>query len=277
VADDATQRQIRRIRAWADETETGDRAELDFEPSGPVWTSVSVGVRECPGANRCPAGAECFAEKARRNAQDVDIVVVNLHLFALDVVLGGIVLPPHDLAIIDEAHQTEDIVARPPASSSRRTASSTSPALAAGILAEASTQRPMSRLRRSAADELAALRSQAPARPSATLRDARSRAAARRAARTRCERYLTCLATWRPQAARVQATTALLGDLDSVLHLRDDDVAGRGQRDSPMLRVAPIDVAACSATACGPIARRCSPAPRCRQVSSIASAWTWRR
>src|SRR5690606_15960989 len=96
---------------WAAHTDSGDRADLEFEPSAVVWTAVSVGVRECPGASRCPSGGECFAEKARRRAQEADVVVVNLHLFALDVVLGGIVLPEHEVAVIDEAHQTEDTVA----------------------------------------------------------------------------------------------------------------------------------------------------------------------
>ncbi|HEX7095960.1 MAG TPA: ATP-dependent DNA helicase, partial [Acidimicrobiales bacterium] len=43
----------------------------------------------------------------------------------------------------------------------------------------------------------------------------------------------------------VQAVTALLGDLDAVLHLRDTDVAWvEGPAASPVLRVAPVDVAA---------------------------------
>ena len=36
--------------------ETGDRADLDFEPHPRAWAMVSVGARECPGAFRCPSG-----------------------------------------------------------------------------------------------------------------------------------------------------------------------------------------------------------------------------
>ena len=57
--------EIARLAAWADETPDGDRAGLDFEPSLRAWEAVSVTGRECPGAQNCPAGAECFAERAR--------------------------------------------------------------------------------------------------------------------------------------------------------------------------------------------------------------------
>jgi ATP-dependent DNA helicase DinG len=249
VADDAVQKQVRRIREWADRTETGDRAELDFEPSATVWTSVSVGVRECPGANRCPSGGECFAEKARRNAQDVDVVVVNLHLFALDVVLGGIVLPPHDLAIIDEAHQTEDVVAAAAGFELTQNRFVHLARVSAGVLADASTQLADVETAGVRMQEvLGARRGQRVRSPiDDELRDALD------LARTRVERLGHSMRSVPDNApgdvpARklraVQATTALLGDLDSVLHLRDDDVAWvEGNESSPMLRVAPIDVA----------------------------------
>ena len=101
--------QLARIAQWSAETTSGDRAELDFEPSPATWSAVSVGVRECPGAARCPSGSICFAERARRDATTADLVVVNQHLLALDLALDGGLLPDHDFVIIDEAHQLEDI------------------------------------------------------------------------------------------------------------------------------------------------------------------------
>jgi ATP-dependent DNA helicase DinG len=249
VADDAVQKQVKRIRAWAETTETGDRAELDFEPSGAVWTSVSVGVRECPGANRCPVGAECFAEKARRRAQDVDVVIVNLHLFALDVVLGGIILPPHDVAIIDEAHQTEDTVAAAAGFELAQTRFVHLARVAAGILADASTQlADVESAGVRVVDEIAARRNQRLRPPlDDSLQDALD------LARQRVERLGHAMRSVPENApgdvpARklraVQAITALLGDLDSVLHLRDTDVAWvEGTDAAPVLRVAPIDIA----------------------------------
>ena len=97
------------LRAFAATSATGDRAELETV-SDRVWRMVSVGRDECPGAGRCPRGDDCLAEKARRKAAEADVLVVNLHLYALAIMVETI-LPEHDLVVIDEAHQLEDIVA----------------------------------------------------------------------------------------------------------------------------------------------------------------------
>jgi ATP-dependent DNA helicase DinG len=249
IADDAVQRQVRRIREWAAHTDSGDRADLEFEPSAVVWTAVSVGVRECPGASRCPSGGECFAEKARRRAQEADVVVVNLHLFALDVVLGGIVLPEHEVAVIDEAHQTEDTVAAAAGFELAQTRFVHLARVAAGLLADASTQlADVETAGVRVVDELVPRRGQRlrPPLPD-ELRDALD------LARTRVERLGHAMRSVPDDApgdvgARklraVQAVTALLTDLDAVLHLRESDVAWiEGTDVAPVLRVAPVDVA----------------------------------
>jgi ATP-dependent DNA helicase DinG len=116
LAEEGTRARQRRARelveltAWAATTETGDRAELAREPSGAAWAAVSVGARECPGASRCPQGGDCFAEQARARAAQADVVVVNLHLYGIDLAMGGGVLPDHDVVVIDEAHQLEDTI-----------------------------------------------------------------------------------------------------------------------------------------------------------------------
>ncbi len=102
--------EIDRLAAWAQETDTGDRAELEFEPSPTAWDALSVSGRECPGAQRCPSGPVCFAEKARHRADAADIVVVNTHLYCLHLFSDTPILPEHDTVVIDEAHGLEDIV-----------------------------------------------------------------------------------------------------------------------------------------------------------------------
>ena len=97
------------LRAFATTSTTGDRSELETIDDR-TWRLVSVGRDECPGANRCPRGDDCLAEKARHRAAEADILVVNLHLYALAITVDA-VLPEHDLVMIDEAHQLEDIVA----------------------------------------------------------------------------------------------------------------------------------------------------------------------
>ena len=102
--------EIVKIREWAADSETGDQAELDWTPSDTAWRSVSVGSDECPGAERCPLGDPCFAEKARRRAQAADVTVVNTHLYGLNVAADGAILPEHDVVIFDEAHVIEDVM-----------------------------------------------------------------------------------------------------------------------------------------------------------------------
>lgn len=110
LADRASPGELEALAMWAAGSDTGDRAELPAEPSPSAWAAVSVSAQECPGAAKCPNGESCFAEAARRKAAAADVTVVNLHLLGLDVATGGAVLPEHDLTVIDEAHQLEDIV-----------------------------------------------------------------------------------------------------------------------------------------------------------------------
>jgi len=103
--------EIARLARWAEETDEGERSALDWEPSSRAWAAVSVSAQECPGAARCPEGARCFAELARRRAAAADVVVVNTHLYGLHVAGGGYLLPEHDVLVVDEAHQLEDVLA----------------------------------------------------------------------------------------------------------------------------------------------------------------------
>jgi ATP-dependent DNA helicase DinG len=101
--------QVMRLLQWGAESETGDRSDLDFEPSPKAWAQVSVNAMECPGAVRCPSGDACFAEFARERAEQADVVVANTHLYGTHLASGGHVLPDHDVVIFDEAHELEDV------------------------------------------------------------------------------------------------------------------------------------------------------------------------
>ncbi|MEU6710445.1 ATP-dependent DNA helicase [Nonomuraea sp. NPDC046802] len=106
----ATGRMVQRIQEWADETETGDRDELVPGVSEQAWRQFSVSAQECLGANRCPSGAECFAELARARAGEVDVVVTNHALLAIDAMGELPVLPEHEVVVVDEAHELVDRV-----------------------------------------------------------------------------------------------------------------------------------------------------------------------
>ncbi|HEX6967388.1 MAG TPA: ATP-dependent DNA helicase [Micromonosporaceae bacterium] len=103
-------KQIQRLRDWAMETDTGDRDELDPGVDDRAWRLASMPARECVGAARCPYGAECFAEASRMRAREADIVVTNHSLLAIDMIAGRHILPPHQLLIVDEAHELVDRV-----------------------------------------------------------------------------------------------------------------------------------------------------------------------
>ncbi|MCW2623125.1 MAG: ATP-dependent helicase [Frankiales bacterium] len=96
--------QVQKLRAWADETETGDRDEVPFPVTDRAWRQVSVSARDCLGG-RCPDRVDCFAEKAREAAKDADVVVANHALLALDAFTEVSVLPEHDAVVLDEAHE----------------------------------------------------------------------------------------------------------------------------------------------------------------------------
>jgi ATP-dependent DNA helicase DinG len=104
-----------RLLPWIDSTETGDRAELEAEPSPSLWAELAVGPDRCLG-RRCPHVRTCFTELARQRAGEAELVIANHALYFADVALreqadGGRVLPEHEAVIFDEAHKLEESAA----------------------------------------------------------------------------------------------------------------------------------------------------------------------
>ena len=91
---------------WAERTQSGDRAELSFSPHGGEWEQLDADADECTG-EICPHFRDCYFFKKRDEAKYADVVVVNHALFFLDLAMGGGLLPPYDVAVLDEAHQCE--------------------------------------------------------------------------------------------------------------------------------------------------------------------------
>ncbi len=99
-----------RLRDWAEQTTTGDRDELVPGVGEQAWRQVSVSARDCLGAGSCPQASSCFCEGARHRARDVDIVVTNHAIVAIDAFEGHALLPEHDVLVLDEAHELVDRV-----------------------------------------------------------------------------------------------------------------------------------------------------------------------
>ncbi|OFU52520.1 ATP-dependent DNA helicase [Corynebacterium sp. HMSC11E11] len=102
-----TAAQVLMLREWANDTEDGDRDSLDRGVSDMAWRQVSVTSRECVGASKCPMGDTCFAEAAKARAADVDVVVTNHALLAIDALSDGLILPQHECVVVDEAHELD--------------------------------------------------------------------------------------------------------------------------------------------------------------------------
>ncbi|MGO4661743.1 ATP-dependent DNA helicase [Terrabacter sp. 2TAF16] len=101
--------EVVRLREWASTTDSGDRDELVPGVSERAWRQVSVSAHECMGG-KCPLVAECFVERAREAAKDVDVIVTNHSFMAIDSFEGRQMLPEHDVLVVDEAHELVDRV-----------------------------------------------------------------------------------------------------------------------------------------------------------------------
>ena len=104
---------LEQLAEWAAQTETGDRAEVEDLPDDlPIWQDVAATSENCIGTD-CPAYQECFVTTMRQRAAESDIVIVNHHLLCADAAVRqsayGEVIPACDVAVIDEAHQLEDV------------------------------------------------------------------------------------------------------------------------------------------------------------------------
>lgn len=103
---------LAKINSWAKRTHTGDISEMsDVQENDPVWYLATSTIDNCLGQD-CSDYAECFLVKARKKAQECEILVVNHHLLCADWSIRdsgfGELLPNAEVVIIDEAHQLAD-------------------------------------------------------------------------------------------------------------------------------------------------------------------------
>lgn len=104
---------LQQIREWRYRTQSGDKAELiEIAEDSQIWPLVTSTAENCLG-QQCPEYSNCYVVRARRAAQEADLVVVNHHLLLADLAMkeAGFVefLPGAEAIIIDEAHQVPDL------------------------------------------------------------------------------------------------------------------------------------------------------------------------
>lgn len=99
-----------RVLPWVCDTLDGDGDALNlngFERR--TWHRYSAATENCLGV-RCPYfRSRCFVRRARREAEQAHLIVINHSLLLTDSVMGGGILPKTDYLVIDEAHQLETV------------------------------------------------------------------------------------------------------------------------------------------------------------------------
>ena len=264
AAASAVGKQVRRLHEWAASTETGDRDELVPGVEDRAWRQVAISAKECIGAARCPNGAECFAERAREQAGLVDIVVTNHALLAIDALEDFIVLPEHDVVVIDEAH---DLVNRVTTAASRELSAPGAEAAVrrtAKVLSEGSgtAGEVLDRLREAVAGLARVLPEIGPGRLDVLAEPVAASLTTLRAAATSCGAQVRALGKEASDdAERLAAGRAALAALSDIVETAErvlgafgDDIAARPdvvwmdrpavdeRQRPPTLRVAPLDV-----------------------------------
>lgn len=107
---------MQEVAAWAPSTKDGDVTSIDtVTEDSAVWPLVTSTVDNCLGQD-CPMYDECWLMRARKKAQEADVIVVNHHLLFADIALKeeglGEVLPEATSFILDEAHQLPEVASQ---------------------------------------------------------------------------------------------------------------------------------------------------------------------
>ena len=111
-----THSSLHEIETWSKQTDSGDIAELpSVAEDSMVWPMVVSTVDNCLGSE-CDYWDDCYVVKARKKAQEADVLVVNHHLLLADMSLKqegfAELLPGGEVFVIDEAHQLHDVASR---------------------------------------------------------------------------------------------------------------------------------------------------------------------
>jgi ATP-dependent DNA helicase DinG len=116
--EDGLQQELNVIHAWSERTRDGSLSDLPVTPRAEVWDEVAAEPDLCQ-RTRCPAYEQCFLFKARKEAAQADVIVVNHHLLLSDLAVRrasgnwgeSAVLPAYTRLVIDEGHHLEDAAA----------------------------------------------------------------------------------------------------------------------------------------------------------------------
>jgi ATP-dependent DNA helicase DinG len=99
-----------RLASWLSQTETGDKGELNLAGEQErLWQDVQSETETCLGPKCKWFRSHCFAFRARRQAKDADILVLNHAMLMADINAGNEILPAYRTLVLDEAHHLENV------------------------------------------------------------------------------------------------------------------------------------------------------------------------
>ncbi|HEX2100954.1 MAG TPA: ATP-dependent DNA helicase, partial [Candidatus Synoicihabitans sp.] len=107
--------ELRRIAAWAENSQEGLRHELNPPPTPDVWELVSADSSSC-SRKYCDC-ERCFYQRARARLRAAHVIIVNHSLLFTHIAAGGAaekggargVLFPDDFVVLDEAHTVPEV------------------------------------------------------------------------------------------------------------------------------------------------------------------------
>jgi ATP-dependent DNA helicase DinG len=96
------------VLVWLRETRSGDFQELPYGTGyWEVQVETNADVEACNPV-KCAHGDVCFFMRARRQANQADLLVANHSLLFADIKAGRAILPEYDYLVVDEAHHLVD-------------------------------------------------------------------------------------------------------------------------------------------------------------------------
>lgn len=98
------------VDLWRQNSETGDREDLDFRVPAGLWMEVAADGEDC-APRACPHRDSCFYFAHRDSASEADALIVNHSLLLSNVAAFGNIFDTSGRhLIIDEAHSLEEIM-----------------------------------------------------------------------------------------------------------------------------------------------------------------------
>lgn len=97
-----------KVLTWLSVTGTGDRSEINvFSSEEDYWFAICGEADGCLGS-RCYYQKDCFVNRARKTAEEADLIITNHSMLFSDIRMENRVLPAYGPLIIDEAHHLEE-------------------------------------------------------------------------------------------------------------------------------------------------------------------------